>query len=160
MTDFLFSYYTSLSYAKFYNVTYDDLKPVKLTKDKIKVTYCLLTNECQKTGVMYKIPIVSDRVKQLIELENKEPFQKIFTPFTNQSTNCYLKEIMKDLNINKTMTFHRVRHTFRTIAAKRGIINSIAERIREHAEGNNIEDIYTHLHDEDIIKEMLEKWDV
>lgn len=105
---------------------------------------------------MHKIPIVSDKVKQLIELENKEPFQKIFTPLTNQPTNCYLKKIMTDLNINKIMTFHRVRHTFRTIAAKRGIRDSIAERIRGYAEGNDIKDFYTHLHDEDIIKEMLE----
>lgn len=58
---------------------------------------------------MHKIPIVSDKVKQLIELENKEPFPKIFTPLTNQPTNCYLKKIMTDLNINKIMTFHRVR---------------------------------------------------
>lgn len=101
---------------------------------------------------MYKIPIVSDKVKQLIELENKGLFQKIFTPLNNQPTNRYLKEIMKDLNINKTMTFHRARHTFRTIAAKRGMIDSIAERIMGHAEDNDIKVIYTHLHDEDIIK--------
>lgn len=29
-----------------------------------------------------------------------------------------------------------------------------------HAEGNDIKDIYTHLHDEDIIQEMLNKWTV
>ncbi len=118
LRDFLFSCYTSLSYAEFYNVTYDDLKPVTLKKDKIEATYCLLTNERQKTGVMYKIPIVSNTVEQLLErmitiktkngnqTKEKESFQKIFSPLTNQPTNRYLKEIMKDLNINKTMTFH------------------------------------------------------
>lgn len=34
LRDFLFSCYTSLSYAEFYNATYDDLKPVTLKKDK------------------------------------------------------------------------------------------------------------------------------
>lgn len=170
LRDFLFSCYTSLSYAEFYNVTYDDLKPVTLKKDKIEATYCLLTNERQKTGVMYKIPIVSNTVEQLLErmitiktkngnqTKEKESFQKIFSPLTNQPTNRYLKEIMKDLNINKTMTFHRARHSFRTIAAKKGIRDSIAERIMGHAEGNDIKDIYTHLHDEDIVQEMLDKW--
>jgi integrase len=107
---------------------------------------------------MYKIPIVSNKVEQLLERENKEPFQKIFQPLTNQPTNRYLKEIMKDLNINKIMTFHRARLSFRTIAAKRGIRDGIAERIMGHAEGNDIKDIYTHLHDEDIVREMKENW--
>lgn len=170
LRDFLFSCYTSLSYAEFYNVTYGDLKPVTLKKDKVEATYCLLTNERQKTGVMYKIPIVSNTVEQLLErkmtiktkngnqTKEKESFQKIFSPLTNQPTNRYLKEIMKDLKINKTMTFHRARHSFRTIAAKKGIRDGIAERIMGHAEGNNIKDIYTHLHDEDIVQEMLDKW--
>lgn len=170
LRDFLFSCYTSLSYAEFYNVTYGDLKPVTLKKDKIEATYCLLTNERQKTGVMYKIPIVSNTVEQLLErtvttktkngnqTKEKESFQKIFSPLTNQPTNRYLKEIMKDLKINKTMTFHRARHSFRTIAAKKGIRDSIAERMMGHAEGNDIKDIYTHLHDEDIVQEMLDKW--
>jgi integrase len=170
LRDFLFSCYTSLSYAEFYNVTYGDLKLVTLKKDKVEATYCLLTNERQKTGVVYKIPIVSNTVEQLFEraitiktkngnqTKEKESFQKIFSPLTNQPTNRYLKEIMKDLNINKTMTFHRARHSYRTLAAKKGIRDSIAERIMGHAEGNDIKDIYTHLHDEDIVKEMLDKW--
>jgi integrase len=170
LRDFLFSCYTSLSYAEFYTVTYGDLKPVTLKKDKIEVTYYLLTNERRKTGVKYKIPVVSDTVGQLLErtvitrtkngsqTKEKESFQKIFNPLTNQPTNRYLKEIMKDLKISKTMTFHRARHTFRTIAAKRGIRDGIAERIMGHAEGNDIQNIYMHLHDEDIVQEILDKW--
>lgn len=69
-----------------------------------------------------------------------------------------LKSIMKDLHIEKEMIFHRARHSFRTIAAKKGIRDGIAERIMGHAEGNEIKDIYIHLHDEDIIKEMIDKW--
>lgn len=158
LRDFLFSCYTSLSYAEFHNVTYGDLKPVTLKVNENETTYHVLCNERQKTSVMYKIPIVSDKVKELLESENKEFFQKIFNPLTNQPTNRYLKEVMKDLKIEKAMTFHRARHSFRTIAAKKGIRDSIAERIMGHAEGNDIKDIYTHLHDEDIVQEMLDKW--
>lgn len=158
LRDFLFSCYTSLSYAEFHNVTYGDLKPVTLKESKKKEVYSVLCNERQKTSVMYKIPIVSLVVEQLMETENKEPSDKIFRPLDNRPTNRYLKEIMKDLGINKTITFHRARHTFRTIAAKRGIRDSIAERMMGHAEGNDIKDIYTHLHDEDIVREIREKW--
>lgn len=53
---------------------------------------------------------------------------------------------------------HLARHTFRTIAAKKGIREEIAGRIMGHVKSNEIKDIYIHLHDEDIIKEMLDKW--
>ncbi|GAB6119103.1 site-specific integrase [Dysgonomonas termitidis] len=160
LRDFLFSCYTSLSYAEFHNVTYDDLKPVRLKKENTEEMYQLLSNERQKTGVPYKIPIVSPVVELLMERKagDTDTSRKIFLPLANQPTNRYLKEIMKDLGINKTMTFHRARHTFRTIAAKKGVRDSIAERTMGHAEGNDIQDIYTHLHDEDIVREMLDKW--
>jgi len=153
LREFLFSCYTSLAFAEFSEVTYDDLKPIQI---KSKETFFLLCNERTKTNITYKIPIVSPIVVNL--LGNGESFQKIFQPLTNQPTNRYLKEIMKDLKINKTMTFHRARHSFRTIAAKKGIRDGIAERIMGHAEGNDIKDIYTHLHDEDIVQEMADKW--
>lgn len=106
--------------------------------------------------MVYKIPIVSDKVKGL--LNTGKDFQKIFTPLTNQASNRYLKSIMKDLSIEKTITFHRARHSFKTIAARKGMQNTIVERIMGHADGNDIADIYTHLQDEDIIREMLNKW--
>lgn len=56
------------------------------------------------------------------------------------------------------MTFHRARHTFRTIAALRGINDTMAERIMGYSEGDAIKNIYTHLADEDLIQEMLNKW--
>jgi len=114
-------------------------------------TYILLCDERKKTNVTYKIPIVSSTVMSL--LGNGESFQKIFRPLSNQPTNRYLKDIMSDLKIDKTITFHRARHSFRTIAAKKGIRDGIAERIMGHAK-----DIYTHLHDEDIVLELIDKW--
>lgn len=38
LRDFLFSCYTSLSYAEFHNITYGDLKPVRLTVKKKELT--------------------------------------------------------------------------------------------------------------------------
>lgn len=70
---FLFSCYTSLSFAEFSIVCYADLKEYIVDG----VTCLLLCNERKKNNIPYKIPIVSDRVKQL--LGEGEPFQKIFT---------------------------------------------------------------------------------
>lgn len=153
LREFLFSCYTSLSYAEFFNVTYTDIKLIKIDTGE---SFPLLSDERTKTNITYKIPIVSPKVFALIK--KGKSFQKIFSPISNHLTNRYLKEIIKDLHIEKDMSFHRARHTFRTIAARKGIRDSIAERIMGHAEGNDIKDIYTHLHDEDIIKEMLNKW--
>lgn len=155
LREFLFSCYTGLSYAEFSCVTYADIKLIKIDTGEF---YPLLTDERTKTNISYKIPIVSSTVVAL--MREGESFQKIFSPLSNQLTNRYLKGIMKDLHIEKEMTFHRARHTFRTIAARKGIRDGIAERIMGHAEGNDIKDIYTHLHDNDIIKEMINKWTV
>lgn len=153
LREFLFACYTSLAYAEYSIVTFADIKLIKIDTGEY---YPLLSNERTKTDITYKIPIVSPKVVALIG--EGEPSQNIFSPISNQPTNRYLKSIMKDLHIEKEMTFHRARHTFRTIAARKGIRDSIAERIMGHAEGNDIKDIYTHLHDEDIVKEMLNKW--
>lgn len=106
LRDFLFSCYTSLSYAEFHYVTYADLRIIEL---KSKESYLLLCNERQKTSIPYKIPIVSPVVSKLLrgEKDFEESFEKIFQPLTNQPTNRYLKEIMKDQKIDKIITFHR-----------------------------------------------------
>lgn len=153
LREFLFACYTSLAYAEYSIVTFADIKLIKIDTGEY---YPLLSNERTKTDITYKIPIVSPKVVALIG--EGEPSQNIFSPISNQPTNRYLKSIMKDLHIEKEMTFHRARHTFRTIAALKGINDGIAERIMGHAEGNEIKDIYIHLHDEDIIKEMISKW--
>lgn len=65
---------------------------------------------------------------------------------------------MKHAGIDKDINFHRARHSCRTIMARKDIKDITAERIMGHAEGNDIKDIYTHLTNEDIIREMLSKW--
>lgn len=152
LRNFLFACYSGLSFGDFDVVTYADLKHYVIEGQE----YLLLSNDRHKTGVIYRIPIVSDKVRALIS--SGEDYQKIFTTLTNQPTNRYLKIIMKEQAINKAIKFHRSRHTFRTIAAQKGIQENIAERIVGHAEGNDIKDIYIHLQDEDIIREMLTKW--
>lgn len=120
LRSFLFSCYTSLSYAEFQRVIYSDLKRIVLKEEKYNGIYYLLSNERQKTKEIYKIPIVSPTVISLLEMENKESYLNVFSPLSNCSFNRYLRDVMSELGINKRITFHRARHTFRTIAAKKG----------------------------------------
>lgn len=149
---FLFSCYTGLSYAEFHVVTFANIKKVMIDKN----SYLLLSNKRVKNNETYRIPIVSDKVVKL--LGTGKDFQKIFNPLQNQPTNRYLATIMAEQGIDKKITFHRARHSFRTIVANKGIQESFAERMMGHAEGNDIKEIYTHLADEDLVREMLEKW--
>lgn len=149
----MFSCYTGLSYAEYDVITYADLKKILVSKN----SYLLLENYRVKTGELYRVPIVSTKVIEL--LGNGKDFQKIFTnPLENQVTNRYLKTIMIDLNINKNMTFHRARHTFKTICIQRGILDAFSKQMMGHSKGKDITELYIHLSDENIIREMLDKW--
>lgn len=110
LRNFLFSCYTSLSYAEFQNVKYVDLKPVIIKENDKETTYALLCNQRLKTKVKYKIPIVSPVIESLLERKSENACQHIFSPLTNWRTNKLLKEIISELNIDKNMTFHTGRH--------------------------------------------------
>ncbi|MBK5719845.1 tyrosine-type recombinase/integrase [Dysgonomonas sp. Marseille-P4677] len=84
-------------------------------------------------------------VEELLRLYVQKSTEKIFQPLTNQATNRNLKEIVEDLGIAKTMTFHTARHTFKAITVRKGIRDCVAERMMGHSEGKDIKDIYTHL---------------
>jgi len=112
LRNFLFACYTGLSYAEYEVVTYADIKRYIVDGKEC----LLLANARIKNNIPYRIPIVSDRVKAL--LGSGKDFQKIFTMLSNQPTNRYLKAIMEEQGVNKQVTFHRARHSFRTIAAQ------------------------------------------
>lgn len=152
LRNFLFSCYTSLAFAELEVVTYAHLKEYTIEGKK----HFILSNDRTKTDCPYKLPIVSPTVCKL--LGTGKGFQKIFTPLSNQPTNRYLAEIIKEAHIDKKITFHRGRHSFRTIAARRGIREQVAELIMGHSAKNHIQAIYTHLTEEDLIQEMLAKW--
>lgn len=149
---FLFSCYTGMSFAEFDVVTYANLQKYKIDNEE----YLLLCNKRVKSGEDYAIPIVSDKVKELLGCG--EDFQKIFNPLQNQPSNRYLKDIMKDNGIKKDITFHRARHSFKTIADDRGMKDNIIKTIMGHTRKGDISEKYTHRQATTIIREMLNKW--
>jgi site-specific recombinase XerD len=107
---FIFSCYTGLSYIDVKQLTVHQI--VK----GIDNNYWIYTKR-EKTNEVVKIPIlpkalaIIDKYKVLSERIGSEMLLPLYS---NQKTNCYLKEIAKVCKIHKNITFHVARHTFAT----------------------------------------------
>ena len=106
---FLFSCYTGLAHADIY----------KLSKEHIihGVDGNLWVEIYRtKTNIRSPIPLLPEAL-EILEKQgfvNKVNGQKLFNVYTNQAINRVLKEVAKESNINKNLTFHMARHTFAT----------------------------------------------
>lgn len=105
---FIFSCYTGLSYIDVKNFMKNDIVKGIDGKDWI-------FTKRQKTDHPIKIPLL-DVAENIIhkykdEMTNSD---KLLPVYSNQKLNIYLKEIAKELKINKYLTFHSARHTFAT----------------------------------------------
>ncbi|NGX84861.1 site-specific integrase [Aequorivita sp. KMM 9714] len=105
---FIFSCYTGLSYIDVKNLMKNDIVKGIDGKDWI-------FTKRQKTDHPIKIPLL-DVAENIIhkykdEMKNSD---KLLPVYSNQKLNKYLKEVAKELKINKYLTFHSARHTFAT----------------------------------------------
>lgn len=105
---FIFSCYTGLSNIDVKNLMKNDIVKGIDGKDWI-------FTKRQKTDHPIKIPLL-DVAENIIhkykdEMTNSD---KLLLVYSNQKLNIYLKEIAKELKINKYLTFHSARHTFAT----------------------------------------------
>lgn len=107
---FLFSCYTSLSYA--------DVKDMR----KSNIIYSSdgekwIKSKRAKTGIPLNIPLLPIPQKILEKYENhpKVTDSDFLLPvYSNQKINSYLREIALKAEIDKKFTFHTARHTFAT----------------------------------------------
>lgn len=141
---FLFSCYTGLRYQ--------DVKVIRF-RDIQNSNY--ISVQMTKTKEFVSIPLIQ-KAKDLIGKGYFEN-QAIFKVMSNQPTNRYLKEIMQDVGINKTITFHCARHTFATLSKSMGIEYDVISKILGHTDIKTTK-IYTkyelsHLEDE------MKKWE-
>lgn len=107
---FLFSCYTGLSYVDVKELTHD-----KIVKG-IDGNYWIFTKR-EKTNETVKVPLLPKAIFIIHKYQNdvESNYSNTLLPLpSNQKTNSYLKEIAKDCNIHKNITFHVARHTFAT----------------------------------------------
>ncbi len=98
---FLFACYTGMRFGDVQNLRFVNLH-------KQKETLWLYFTQ-QKTKKYTQIPLIPQAVALLPKKKFEQ--QKIFRVVPNQTTNRHLKEIVKELEINKRITFHSARHT-------------------------------------------------
>lgn len=107
---FLFSCYTGLSYIDVRELTIHQLAK------GIDNRYWIFTSR-EKTGQSVKIPILP-KAMTIIEkyegIDQNVNRNRLLPLYSNQKANKYLKEIAKDCEIHKNISFHVARHTFAT----------------------------------------------
>ena len=70
-----------------------------------------------KTNTMLRIPLLeeAERILEKYQDHPKVCTSDVLLPvYSNQKTNQYLREITKEVNIHKELSFHAARHTFAT----------------------------------------------
>jgi site-specific recombinase XerD len=114
---FLFMCYTGLSYS--------DLQQLK--KDNIQTTINgnkIIKISRKKTSEYCMIPLVS-KALSIIEKYSNNPFVVnngcALPVISNQKMNDYIKEIVEELGITKTVSCHVARHSFATNALELGV---------------------------------------
>lgn len=105
---FLFCCYTGLAYVDVEKLTMDDI--IKGIDGnlwiKIKRT---------KTKTLSSIPLLPVAQELVDKYKNERNSKgKLFSVYTNQRMNGYLKEIADHCEVKKNLTFHMARHTFAT----------------------------------------------
>ncbi len=106
---FIFCCYSGLRFQDVCNLRYKDIKTAHINGKECKVIKIIM----HKTKDMVEIPLALNAIKLIPEGGFAE--QKIFRVYTNQPQNRYLKEIAKEVKIDKQLSFHCARHTFATI---------------------------------------------
>jgi len=138
---FLFACYTGLRYDDILNLNYKD----------ISNDYILLIQG--KTNTQITIPLI-DKAKHLIDQTQHNG--RVFTVYTNQKCNEYLKFIMIHANINKRVSFHTARHTFATISLNLGIPIDVVSKLLGHSDLKTTQ-IYAKLFEKTKFDQM-DKW--
>ena len=103
---FLFSCYTGMRFSDVKNLKFSNIY-----KEKGQ-TYIMFVQ--QKTTGSMILPLGKEALSYMPEtgLQTKQ----VFEVYSNQATNRLLKDIMKLVEIRKSISFHCARHTFATIA--------------------------------------------
>lgn len=117
---FIFSCFTGLSFAEMCHLRKDNIQKMNDGSSWIFI-------KRKKTDVMSYIPLLPIPIQLIGKYQNIQNADLIFSTYTNQKTNEYLKEIAEVCDIRKNLTFHTARHSFATLALSHGVsIESIS----------------------------------
>lgn len=109
------------------------------------------TDETVKVPLLPQTQILLDQYKDQIIPDNY-----LFPVCSNQKINKYLREVMLQLKIKKTITFHSVRHTFATtVILSNGVPIETVSKLLEHTKLSTTQ-IYTRVLKNKLSEDMLQ----
>lgn len=134
---FVFQTYTCLAYTDLRRFDARCIKEIKGMK--------VYTDDRQKTGVQFTIPIVPPAWNILMKYEGKLPV------ISNVKYNEYLKIVAQSAGIDKPLSTHWARHTGATILLNEGVDLKIVSKICGHSSVRITEQVYAKLLDETVV---------
>jgi len=145
---FIFSCYTGLSYIDIKELTLHQI--VKgIDGSNWIYTKREKTNETVKVPLLPQAQILLDKYKDQITHDDY-----LFPVCSNQKVNKYLKEIILQLKIKKTITFHSARHTFATtVTLSNGVPIETVSKLLGHSKLSTTQ-IYARVIDSKISSDM------
>jgi site-specific recombinase XerD len=147
---FIFSCFTGLAYA--------DVKSLKAseivkTSDGVEWIKTKRTKTKTKANIPL-LPIPKSIILKYANLDSLDAEDLIFTVYSNQKVNQYLKTIAKDVGIDKNVTFHIARHTFATtVTLQNGIPIETVSKMLGHTNIKTTQH-YANVLDAKICKDM------
>ena len=143
---FLFACYTGLSYIDVKNLKTENIVKGVNGKDWL---YC----RREKSQTPMKIPLL-EKAQDILEKYNNPVTEILLPVYSNQKTNDYLKEIAKQCNISKKLSFHVARHTFATtVTLSNGVPIETVSKLLGHTKLSTTQ-IYARVVDQKIGDDM------
>ena len=109
----------------------------------------------EKTDETVKVPLLSQAQNIMDRYADSIKDEILFPVFSNQKVNKYLKEVMLQLKIKKTITFHSARHTFATtVTLSNGVPIETVSKLLGHTKLSTTQ-IYARVLENKISADML-----
>jgi len=145
---FIFSCYTGLSYIDIKELTIHQI--IK----GIDGSNWIYTKR-EKTDETVKVPLLPQAQNIMDRYADSIKDEFLFPVFSNQKVNKYLKEVMLQLKIKKTITFHSARHTFATtVTLSNGVPIETVSKLLGHTKLSTTQ-IYARVLENKISTDML-----
>ena len=138
---FIFSCYSGLAYSDLM-----DFKPEKLENEG-KNTY--LVGKRKKTGQEY-IVLILPKAQEILE-----KYDYNLPTYTNQQYNHRLKDVAKEVGIDKPLSSHWARISFGFMALNQGVRIEVVSKAMGHATINETQRTYSRILKKTVVSEML-----
>lgn len=139
-------------------LAYEDLSTFSMKKIHEVDLEKVLAGRRGKTNVHYMVPLLpgaTEILKRYGGLPTWERRKKGDGILSNQKYNEYLKEIMKEVGIDRPVTTHWARHTGATLLLNLKVPLQIVSKVCGHSSTKMTERIYAKLLDQTVVQEVM-----